>query len=57
LYFPKSEVAFYGNNSSYATGIVVADALSLHGNPTVNLEGSAGLPPGVSIITNAILVE
>src|ERR1700722_7552211 len=57
LYFPKSEVAFYGNNSSYATGIVVADALSLHGNPTVNLQGSAGLPPGVSIITNAILVE
>jgi hypothetical protein len=57
LYFPKSEVTFYGNNSSYAVGIVVADALALSGNPTVNLQGSAGLPPGVSIITNAILVE
>ena len=57
LYFPKAQVTFYGNNSSYAIGIVVADALALSGNPTVNLQGSAGLPPGVSIITNAILVE
>ena len=46
LYFPKSEVTFYGNNSSFAAGIVVADALALSGNPTVNLQGSAGLPPG-----------
>jgi hypothetical protein len=57
LYFPKSQVTFYGNNTSYAVGIVVADAFNVHGNPTVNLQGSAGLPPGVSIITNAILVE
>jgi hypothetical protein len=57
LYFPKSQVTFYGNNTSYAAGIVVADALALSGNPTVNLQGSAGLPPGVNIISNATLVE
>ena len=57
LYFPKSEVTFYGNGTGYAVGIVVADAFALSGHPTVNLQGSAGLPAGVSIITNAILVE
>jgi hypothetical protein len=57
LYFPKSEVTFFGNASNVTAGIVVADAFALSGNPTVNLQGSAGLPPGVSILTNAILVE
>jgi hypothetical protein len=57
LYFPKSKVTFKGNASNVTAGIVVADAFALSGNPTVNLQGSAGLPPGVSIITNAILVE
>jgi hypothetical protein len=57
LYFPKSQVTFYGNNSSYAAGIIVADALALSGNPTVNLQGSAALPPGVNIFSNATLVE
>ena len=57
LYFPKSKVTFFGNASNVTAGIVIADAFALSGNPTVNLQGSAGLPPGVSIITNAILVE
>jgi hypothetical protein len=57
LYFPKDKVTFYGNNTSYAAGIVIADGLALSGNPTVNLQGSAGLPPGVNIISNATLVE
>ena len=28
LYFPKSEVTFYGNGTGYAVGIVVADAFA-----------------------------
>jgi hypothetical protein len=57
LYFPKSEVTFFGNNSSIAVAIVVADAFALSGHPTVNLQGSAGLPAGVNLISNATLVE
>jgi hypothetical protein len=57
LYFPKVQLTFFGNNVSYATGIVVADAIALSGNPTVNLQGTAGLPPGVTIVSSATLVE
>ena len=57
LYFPKAQLTFFGNSVSYNTGIVVADAIALSGNPTVNLEGKAGLPAGVSVIKNAVLVE
>jgi Flp pilus assembly protein TadG len=60
LYFPKAEVTFFGNGpfgSTVNVGIVVAEALATNGNPTVNLKGSAGLPTGVSLIKNAILVE
>ena len=57
LYFPKSQVTFFGNSTSYNVAIVVADAFALSGNPTVNLQGAGGLPAGVSLITNAVLVE
>jgi len=57
LYFPKSQLTFFGNNVSYATGIVVADAIALSGNPTVNFQGTAGLPAGVTIVSSATLVE
>ncbi|HKF52521.1 MAG TPA: pilus assembly protein TadG-related protein [Candidatus Acidoferrales bacterium] len=60
LYFPSSEVTFFGNNSSIDTAMVVADAFALSGNPTVNLQGQAGLPPGVNNVTaikQAVLVE
>ena len=57
LYFPKSQITFFGNNTSIATGIVVADAIALSGHPTVNLQGTAGLPAGVVIAANAHLVE
>jgi hypothetical protein len=57
LYFPKVQLTFFGNSTSYNTGIIVADAISLSGNPTINLLGTAGLPPGVTVIKNAILVE
>jgi hypothetical protein len=57
LYFPTAEITFFGNGTSYSTGIVVADALALSGHPTVSLLGQAGLPPGVNVITNAVLVE
>jgi Flp pilus assembly protein TadG len=57
LYFPKSQVTFFGNSVSYNVAIVIADAIALSGNPTVNLQGAAGLPAGVNLISNAVLVE
>jgi len=57
LYFPKDQITFYGNNVSYSVGIVISDSLALSGNPTVTLEGDAGLPPGVNVILHAVLVE
>jgi Putative Flp pilus-assembly TadE/G-like len=57
LYFPKAQITFFGNNNSVSVAMVVADALAFSGNPTVTFTGSAGLPPGVSVITNATLVE
>jgi Flp pilus assembly protein TadG len=57
LYFPTVQLTFFGNNVSYSTGIVVADAIALSGNPTVNLQGTAGLPAGVTIVSSATLVE
>jgi hypothetical protein len=55
LYFPSAQVTFYGNNSNLDVAVVVAKAFALSGNPTVNLQGSGGLSPGV--IKNAVLVE
>jgi Flp pilus assembly protein TadG len=57
LYFPKSRITFFGNSSSYNVAMVVAAAVALSGSPTVNLQGAAGLPAGVSLIWNAVLVE
>jgi Flp pilus assembly protein TadG len=57
LYFPTATVTFKGNSSIGDVAIVVADALALSGNPTVNLEGNAGLPSGVNVILDATLVE
>jgi hypothetical protein len=57
LYFPKDQITFFGNNNSIDVAIVVADSLSLSGNPTVNLQGNAGLPPGVVVVTVPTLVE
>jgi Flp pilus assembly protein TadG len=60
LYFPKSQVTFFGNNATIAIGVVVADAFALSGNPTVNLQGAAsvpgGLPPSFTV-GSATLVE
>lgn len=60
MYFPGAELTFFGNNGSTNTAMVVAQAFGFSGNPTVNLEGPAGLPPGVNNVTavqNAVLVE
>jgi hypothetical protein len=58
LYFPKQTLTFFGDNKTTVNvALVVADSLSLSGNPTVNLGGSAGLPPNVKLISRAILVE
>jgi len=60
LYFPGAEITFFGHNNSIDTAMVVAKAFLLSGTPTVNLQGPAGLPPGVNNVTaikNAVLVE
>lgn len=56
LYFPNDEITFYGNDTM-TVGLVVSKAVGLTGNPTVNLEGGADLPPGVNLIHTAVLVE
>lgn len=61
LYFPNDQLTFFGNNTSFSAGIIIADSFQLSGNPTVNLQGQAGLPGGTlpPAFTggNAILVE
>jgi hypothetical protein len=57
LYFPKDRLTFYGDDNSIDVAVVVSDSISLSGDLTVNLRGSAGLPPGVNPIKNAMLVE
>jgi Flp pilus assembly protein TadG len=60
LYFPKSQITFFGNNTTISTGIVVADAFALSGHPTVNLQGAAGVPGGLPptfTASTATLVE
>jgi hypothetical protein len=56
LYFPTQNLTFYGNNSSYSVGMVVAESFSLSGNPTVNLTGNVGMGSN-GLVKNAILVE
>jgi len=56
LYFPKVQLTFFGNNVSYATGLVVADAVALSGHPTVTFGSSTGLG-GIGVLTHPILVE
>jgi hypothetical protein len=57
LYFPSSQVTFFGNNNSIAVGLVVADSFALSGHPTVTLSGLTGITPPTSFVRNAILVE
>jgi hypothetical protein len=61
VYFPKSEITFFGNNTSFSVGMVIGDAIALSGHPTVNLEGTAGLPggalPPALTVGTATLVE
>jgi hypothetical protein len=57
LYFPNDQITFYGNNTSFSVGVVISQSLALSGNPTVTLEGPAGLPPGTNLILHAVLVE
>ena len=57
LYFPSDQVTFFGNNVSFSVGMLISQALSLSGNPTVNLTGDVGLGPGVGIVKSARLVE
>jgi hypothetical protein len=58
LYFPKNQLTFYGNDNIIDVAVVVSDSVSMSGEPTVNVQGSAGLPSGVpNPIKSATLVE
>jgi hypothetical protein len=57
LYFPSDQLTFYGNNNNFDVGIVIVKSLALSGNPMVNILGTADMPAGVDLITNAVLVE
>ena len=57
IYAPTAEIDFKGNSSGISAGIVVAAAFGANGNPSVTLLGAAGLPSGVAIIKDAVLVE
>ena len=60
LYFPSANLTFFGNSTTFSVGIVIADAITLSGNPTLNLQGQAGLPGGLPpalTAGSAILVE
>jgi Flp pilus assembly protein TadG len=56
-YFPTANVTFFGHNTSVDAAMVVADAITLSGTPTVNLQGASALPAGVTFLTHAVLVE
>lgn len=57
MYFPGTTVTFGGNGSVNA-GIVVAGSLAVNIGLTLNLLGSAGLPPGsMNPVAAATLVE
>lgn len=56
-FFPSDNLTFFGNNNSVNVAIVISDSMTLSGNPTINLDGSSGLPSGVSLVFNALLVE
>jgi hypothetical protein len=58
LYFPKDQLTFYGDDNIIDVAFVVSDSVSMSGEPTVNVQGSAGLPAGVpNPIKSATLVE
>lgn len=57
IYFPSSQVTFFGNANSISVGVVIADSFALSGHPTVNLSGLTGTTPPTNFVKNAILVE
>lgn len=65
LYFPNDQLYLTGNTKTCASGtncsvafaIVITDSMCLSGNATLYMQGLAGLPSGVSILTQPILVE
>lgn len=60
LYFPNDMLTFFGTNVTFSAGMVISDALTLSGTPTVNLQGQAGVPGGLPptfTLMDATLVE
>ncbi len=56
-YFPDAQLTFYGNATSFTTGIVVANSIALSGSPIVTVDYPTPGGPTVSPIKNAHLVE
>ena len=57
VYFPTQKLNFYGNTNINFNGTVIADAVGINGNPTVNFGVSpAGIPAPASL-TTPVLVE
>jgi hypothetical protein len=57
LYFPNNQLSFVGG-ASINVAVVVSASIVFNSDHTVNLKGSAGLPPGVpNPIRSATLVE
>jgi hypothetical protein len=57
IYFPSVTLTFYGNANYTFNGTVIADALSINGNPTVNFGISPGGIPVPAKLTQPVLVE
>ena len=58
LYFPEGQLTLFGGaGGGFNVAIVDADQVILGNNTVVNLQGSAALPSGVNLITNATIVE
>jgi hypothetical protein len=57
VYFPTVTLTFYGNSNYSFNGTVIADAVSINGNPTVNFGTSPAGVPVPDALTIPILVE
>src|SRR5579862_144431 len=57
MYFPSVQITLYGNSQFTSNGPLIADALSINGNPNVTLGNFPGGTPPTSNFTVPVLVE
>jgi hypothetical protein len=58
IYFPDSELHWQGGPSTGSCQLIVANKLTLHGNPTVNVSGCPTTGPGAKkTVSTVALVE